>query len=443
MQNRVVGCGLAVAVIVSIALAGCGSQSATSSPKPVQSVAGAKPTPGAKPTGSPTPVPDLSSIASTPRPLRTPPPRIIASPTGVAATPEPTAKISPTAKPTPTPTPNIPRTPMPAPSLTPGQTVSFGVGSTKLSFIFLSWFISDTAVAPLKDTFYTFKDKRGYRFVIVEYRYQNDYNEEQTTPDITAGEIFTQPKGYIYKLWVPPTVDADIAIYAAYPSGPNEIGKYGETTGGNVKLSQQYGARGRVVFDIPEDMVPSEVSLGGIKSHLILNDPSPSATVTPSSPLPPVSRGQTVAEMPETGTTHVSFTFLHWRSSDRAVVAAQGSHVTYFARPGMKFIVLSYRFKNNGATEQVTPDIDAGRIVTRPKGNAHMLWEVPKGTELKDYRPAETMIADVSVLGDGNGAGVRLVADQEVDGRVVFEIPVDAVPFDAVLALVPARLVLE
>ncbi|MBI4333305.1 MAG: hypothetical protein HY673_18730 [Chloroflexi bacterium] len=139
-----------------------------------------------------------------------------------------------------------------------------------MAFTFLNAFESDLAVVSYRGSFYGYRARSGYKFVIVEYRFQNTSNDEQTTPQLNAGDILTQPKGFIYKLWVPPTPTTP-NLYNSYLTAPDEADRLGHSTGGNVKLQPEYGVRGRAIFEVPADMTPGEVSFPGITARLVLN----------------------------------------------------------------------------------------------------------------------------------------------------------------------------
>ncbi|MBI2934935.1 MAG: hypothetical protein HYY29_05125 [Chloroflexi bacterium] len=427
-----------VALVILIAFLGCASSSSKAS-KP-------KPTPVAKPTRPEpvTPKPDFNIEPLVPRPVRTPAPVETMTPR-----PLPTPRPSATPRPAPTPTPRPTVKPAPVATTTPpqyimkGETANSGVANTKLSFTLLRAYVTDTVVAAFRGASYTFRPKSGHKFVLIEYRFQNTSLEIQTTPDITTGSIITQPKGYVYKLWLPPSTQSELDLYRYYLSGVDDVQKYGNATGGNVKLVQEFGTPGRVIFEIPEDMTPWEASFPAIKSRLMLTDDIVPPVVPPSSSLPPLRRGETVRFVDKPGMAGISFTFRYWAKSDRVIVFSEGKHRAYSARPGMKFLVLTYKFQNNGATAQTTPGVGSGQVVTRPRGNAYKLWQVPTGADLAAYVSSEAMITDIQVMGDRDAGNVNLEAGQAVDGRIAFEVPADADPSDATLDFLPARLIFD
>lgn len=310
--------------VFAIVVAGCNSPqtgpSRTSTPAatsaatstrtavPVQTTA---PTPSPEPpTVTPTPVPTL---ILRPRPTSTP--AITYSPTipptlTPTVTPTIVATVTPTVLPTAPPTPYPQRTPPPQTYLRKGETTD--VSGTRLTFSFQSSLESELVAIPYFETpnadplirsnvptYYVFRAKTGYKFALIRYRFVNNYNEEQVTPGVVSGDIFTQPQGYIYKLWVPPQQSdfeayshggtSNLELFLGYAT-PQQIVALGGTDGSGVKLLQGYGTSGQVIFEIPSDTTPVEVTLGILQVRLLLAEQPAQPTVAPSpSPQPAVT----------------------------------------------------------------------------------------------------------------------------------------------------------
>ncbi len=182
------------------------------------------------------------------------------------------------------------------------------VNGTHLSFSFQSSLESDLVAVPYFETpnvdplirsnvptHYIFRAKTGYKFVLIRYRFVNNYNEEQVTPGVSSGDIFTQPQGYIYKMWVPPQQSdfdsysyggiSNLELFLGYAT-PQQVISLGGTDGGGVKLLQGYGTSGQVVFEIPSEMTPVEAILGILQARLLIAEQPAQPNVTPPSSSP-------------------------------------------------------------------------------------------------------------------------------------------------------------
>ncbi len=166
--------------------------------------------------------------------------------------------------------------------------------------------------------------------------------------------------------------------------------------------------------------------------------PTPQVTVAP---VPVLSPGRNLGELPDH--QNLAFLFKYWNSGDRAVAPLQGTYYTYVAPPGMKFVIIFYRFSNNSKVEQETPDITTGEILTQPKGYVYKLWQPPTGTDRDSFRPSQSFPIEVAQLGFSNAGHVRLLPEQSVEGRAVFEIPIEMTPLDVSLNGIPAKIVLQ
>lgn len=152
--------------------------------------------------------------------------------------------------------------------------------------------------------------------------------------------------------------------------------------------------------------------------------------------IPKVSIGDTIPEVQ--GKQNLSLTLLSWEESNIAVDGPYhpSEYYTFTARPGMKFIILIYRFQNNDIREQETPYINAGEIAT-DKGYIYSVWDPPIGIHSEEYNPREATEAEVNRLIGDSGGFEDLLPEESTTGCVVFEIPADAAPIEASIAYVP------
>jgi hypothetical protein len=138
----------------------------------------------------------------------------------------------------------------------------------------------------------------------------------------------------------------------------------------------------------------------------------------------------------------MSLTALVVQESATAVAGPyNGYYYTYTARPGMKFVILGYRFTNTGVRRQITPSLVRGEVQTAPKGYYYSVWYPPPGAAGYQWRYATA--EEIRRLGANNGGLIPLLPEQTAEGRVVFEVPADARPAEVQLWGVPARISLE
>lgn len=161
---------------------------------------------------------------------------------------------------------------------------------------------------------------------------------------------------------------------------------------------------------------------------------TPMATQRPSAQI-----GDTVG----IGNQDLSMTLIGWTESD---IAVDGPYVgdefyTFTARPGIKFIILEFVFRNNWVRQQKTPYLDAGEIRT-DKGYFYSVWSPLLGVLSEEYEPRLSTQEEVESLG-GSGAFEDLLPEESVRGRVVFEIPEDEEPVEIELRQVPVSIALD
>ena len=131
--------------------------------------------------------------------------------------------------------------------------------------------------------------------------------------------------------------------------------------------------------------------------------PSPTVTVSPTPAPTSLARiGDTVAleSNPE-----LDLTLLSWRESKESVNGPYISgYYTFTALPGMKFVILYYRFTNTGIREQRTPYLSDGEILTDPERFYYKIWSPIGGANSTEYDPRQATEAEVGSLGGDSGA---------------------------------------
>ena len=132
-----------------------------------------------------------------------------------------------------------------------------------LSLTFLWWKESAIAVdGPYVSGYYTFTARPSMKFIILAYKFQNNWIREQTTPYFHEGEIAAD-NGYIYSVWDPPGgVHAE--EYAPRPATSEEVRDLIGDSGGFEKLLPEESVEGCVVFELPADARPIEASVIGV-----------------------------------------------------------------------------------------------------------------------------------------------------------------------------------
>lgn len=150
----------------------------------------------------------------------------------------------------------------------------------------------------------------------------------------------------------------------------------------------------------------------------------------------PVARiGDTIPEVE--GKHNLSLTLLSWEESNIAVDGPYSTgYYTFTAKPGMKFIILIYRFQNNWIRPQETPYLNAGEIAT-DKGYIYTTWDPPVGIHSEEYKPRKATDDEVKTLIGDSGGYEDLLPEESIIGCVVFEIPEDETPIEASIVHVP------
>jgi hypothetical protein len=160
-----------------------------------------------------------------------------------------------------------------------------------------------------------------------------------------------------------------------------------------------------------------------------------------SIPIQKLRLGDTVQEINPDQNHNLSLTILWWKESNIAVWGTYGGeYYTFTAKPGMKFVILAFQFKNNWIREQDTPYLSSGEIST-DKGYIYPIWTPPSGVSSTEYNPRPATPQEIKDLIGDAGAFEHLLQEQSVDGCVVFEVPQDATPVEATVAYLPAIIV--
>jgi hypothetical protein len=190
-------------------------------------------------------------------------------PTPTMLTQQPTSAPVPTrtSPPTVTPTPQ----PTQPPIIRIGDTIpEFSTDYPNLSLTLISWKESDIVIeGPYIGGYYAFTSKPDMEFIVLTFRFQNNWIRPQETPYLRAGEVATD-KGYFYPLWHPPSGVLS-EEYNPREATDYEIETLIVDSGGYEELLPEESTIGRVVFEIPEDETPVEASISGM-SYLIKLD---------------------------------------------------------------------------------------------------------------------------------------------------------------------------
>jgi hypothetical protein len=132
-----------------------------------------------------------------------------------------------------------------------------------------------------------------------------------------------------------------------------------------------------------------------------------------------------------------SVTFLSWKASDRVVdsreyypfVSSSSGYYTVKAKPGRKFIILTYELRNDGIYLERPPDVIWGSIGT-DKGHILLLPSLPFSWFDKNLvrEATEEEIEDLKIGGAGDEL---LLGGETIRGRVAFEMLANEEPIEA------------
>lgn len=151
--------------------------------------------------------------------------------------------------------------------------------------------------------------------------------------------------------------------------------------------------------------------------------------------IPKAQIGDTISEV--RNHQNLSLTFLWWKESNIAVREwSENYYYTFTAKPGMKFVILAYRFQNDGIRAQSTPYFSSGEVATN-KGYIYSIWTAPGGLSSKEHKPRTATTDEIRNLMGKLGAFKQLLPGESTEGCVAFEIPADTTPIEASLVYVP------
>ena len=143
------------------------------------------------------------------------------------------------------------------------------------------------------------------------------------------------------------------------------------------------------------------------------------------------------------GKTNLSMTLLSSKEGKIAVYGTYsgGDYYTFTAKPGRKFFILVYRFKNNWNRPQETPYISSGEVNTT-KGFIFSVWSPPAGIWSEEYEPRQATAQEIEELvGDSQGYVELWPGEESKKGCVVFEIPEGEYPHE--ISLYAVRGIIE
>ncbi len=180
-----------------------------------------------------------------------------------------------------------------------------------------------------------------------------------------------------------------------------------------------------------------EIGIDGVKGMISVIDSSAKILAEENITIQiPIARiGDTIPEVEDKH--NLSLTLLSWDESNIAVDGPYSTgYYTFTAKPGMKLIILIYRFQNNWIRSQDTPYLNAGEIATN-KGYIYAIWNPPGGTHAGEYKPRKATDDEVKNLVGDSGGYEDLLPEESTIGCVVFEIPKDETPIEASIVHVP------
>lgn len=152
--------------------------------------------------------------------------------------------------------------------------------------------------------------------------------------------------------------------------------------------------------------------------------------------IPVAKIGDTIPEIKKGN--NLSLTLLSWKESNIAVDGPYtDGYYTFTAKPGMIFIILTFKFQNNWVRMQETPYLDAGEIGTN-KGYIYTTWNPPLGVSSEEYKPSKSTSEEIKNLIGTSGGYEKLLPEGSIVGSVVFEIPENETPIEASIVYVPS-----
>jgi hypothetical protein len=264
---------LAIALVLTLGLAACAEEEKGAASPTATAARTATPAATKTPQATPTPVPTRTPEA-TPMPLPSTPTPPLPTPTPEPATPTP-LPVTPTLPPTlelPTPMP-VPPTPTPVGSYKIGDVATITpYADTRFSLTFLWWKESPIAVdGPYSGgDYYTFTARPDMKFVILAFRFRNDWKSPLETPSL-AGTVITD-RGYEFPAWSPP-LGVHSEEYGPRLSTQEELQALpGNAAAYEELLPEQESGQGALVFEVPVDRSPASVQLSYVDRPVLLGE---------------------------------------------------------------------------------------------------------------------------------------------------------------------------
>jgi hypothetical protein len=268
--------------------------------------------------------------------------------------------------------------------------------------------------------------KDGYSLWTVRFRYENPSNEDWDTGFGCAGLTTFKLKTSQGNLYQPRYL--------------------GGTVCGRMPPQYTLDEADHLIFEIRQDEVPIELwgyageSLSDAQLVYIFD--MPVGTPTPTAPAGYLI-GESATITPEYRDRPFTLTFLSWKESDIAVRGPYVTgHYTFTAQPGMKFVIVAFKFRNDWKSPQYTPSLE-GTLVT-DKGHEFPVWDPPAGILSDECNPRQATEEERQTLPGDAAAYQELVPEAESEaGALVFEMPADEAPVSASLKYVDLPLLLQ
>jgi hypothetical protein len=170
-------------------------------------------------------------------------------------------------------TPQVtPTTPPPAPYRMGDVATIAPYADTRFSLTLLWWRESSIAVnGPYSgNDYYTFAARPDTKFVVLAFRFRNDWKSPLETPRL-AGTVITD-RGYEFPAWSPP-LGVHSEEYSPRPSSQEELQALpGNAAAYEELFPEQESGLGALVFEVPADQSPTSVQLSYVDRPVILGE---------------------------------------------------------------------------------------------------------------------------------------------------------------------------
>jgi len=276
--------------------------------------------------------------------------------------------------------------------------------------------------------------KEGAKFIWICVRAENIGKQEKWLPDCDDFSL-------LY-------IDSLISFEGSFFGSPSSVNKEGYTS---ESVMPGVSREGWILYEVPKDAKAEDILIAWecdydkyfyweVPEPLKEAKEKPKAEEEEQAKEQEVERtiriGDIISEIE--GYEGLSVTFLSWVERDIAVEGPYcgDTYYSFNAKPGMKFIIIVFEFKNNGVREITTPHIDSGEITT-DKGYFYSVWSSPNGIYSEEYSPRESYEEEVKMFIGNSGGFEKLLPEESVKGCVMFEIPEDEVPLKANLEYIP------